>query len=124
MKLILRRNQSEKRGLFGGHKGMLFDLSARVELEPAEKQLVDKYKVEDLWLTTVDKGDDEDNISVSRLLNGYNITLQSVTGVMKAERQIKEGCVQFRALLTLMAQFGGDEVIDIDEEFVRRFTEG
>ena len=44
MKLYIRRNQEEKKGLFGGHKGMTFLLSCRVELSSEESSLIEKYK--------------------------------------------------------------------------------
>lgn len=46
-----KRDQAAKTGLFGGHKGMNFTLSCRVKLEPEEKELINRYKVEDYALT-------------------------------------------------------------------------
>jgi hypothetical protein len=44
MKLLIKRDQKAQAGMFGGHKGMSFVLSYRVELTPEEKALVEKYK--------------------------------------------------------------------------------
>ncbi|MEA3417111.1 MAG: hypothetical protein U9R02_13350, partial [Thermodesulfobacteriota bacterium] len=51
MKLTIRRDQSAKKGLFGGHKGMNFSLFCRVEISQEERELINKYKVQDHVLT-------------------------------------------------------------------------
>ncbi len=51
MKLIIKRDQKEQKGIFGGYKGMTFLLSSRVELTPDEQALIAKYKAEDHTLT-------------------------------------------------------------------------
>ena len=55
MKLIIRRDQAAKKGLFGAHKGMRFSLYCRVEISPEEQNLIDTYKVYDhvlMWEET------------------------------------------------------------------------
>jgi len=49
MKLIIRRNQADVKGLFGGHKGVRFSLYAQVQISDEEKALIN-YKVGDYIL--------------------------------------------------------------------------
>jgi hypothetical protein len=44
MKAHIKREQDEKKGLFGGSIGISFSLSCHLELTDAEKALVDKYR--------------------------------------------------------------------------------
>ena len=46
MKLIVKRDQADRKGVFGGHKGMNFLLAFRVELTSAEQELVTQYRTE------------------------------------------------------------------------------
>ena len=50
MKLIIRRNQADVKGLFGGHKGVRFSLYAQVQISDEEKALINRYKVGDYIL--------------------------------------------------------------------------
>ncbi len=45
MKLIVKRNQTDVKGLFGGHKGVRFSLHARANITDEERALIDRYKV-------------------------------------------------------------------------------
>ena len=51
MKLTIKRDQADVKGVFGGHKGMKFLLSYRVELTPEEQGLITRYKAEHHPLT-------------------------------------------------------------------------
>jgi hypothetical protein len=44
MKLIIKRNQKAQTGFLGGHKGMTFLPTIRVELTPEEQALVRRYR--------------------------------------------------------------------------------
>ena len=39
MKLTIRRDQAAKKGVFGGHKGMIFSLYCKVEISSEEQEL-------------------------------------------------------------------------------------
>jgi hypothetical protein len=50
MKLTIRRNQADVKGLFGGHKGVRFSLFGRVQVSTDENALIERYKVGDYAL--------------------------------------------------------------------------
>jgi len=114
MKLRIRRDQAAKKGLLGGHKGMRFSLSCRVEISPEEDELIRKYKVHEYPLTwrETDRGN-VPGLTVQDLTTGYNVELDDVGTLLSNEEVIKEACNDFKNLLTVMSTFGGEEVIEI-----------
>ncbi len=42
MKLIMKRDQRDEKGVFGGDKGVTYIHTCRVELDPMEQELVSK----------------------------------------------------------------------------------
>lgn len=114
MKLIIKRNQQANKGIFGGHKGMTFLLSYRVELSPEEEALVEKYKVEDYTLTytTSRDGIQLPKNTVRRLMQGVSEDVKDITILLNNEEVIKDACKNFKTLLEVMATFGGEEVIE------------
>lgn len=113
MKLIIRRNQAAKKGVFGGHKGMKFSLECRVELTDQERAIVDQYKVNDHVLTwRNNSGQEVPGLLISSLVRGTTQEVDDVTTLLSNEEVIKGACANFRALLEVMATFGGEEVIE------------
>lgn len=45
MKLVIRRNQADMKGFFGGHKGVKFSLFAKADITEEEQALIRKYMV-------------------------------------------------------------------------------
>jgi hypothetical protein len=114
MKLIIRRNQQAQKGVFGGHKGMSFILSCRIELTSEERSLVEKYKAENYPLTFVTRdGHQIPSITVSTLLGGISEEVRDISILLSNEETIKSACQNFKQLLTVMATFGGEEVVEI-----------
>ena len=118
MKLTIRRNQSQKTGLFGGNKGALFELYGKCSVGESERALIAKYKVENYELATyklVEQGEEaiERYITVNDLLNGQTITTKSIGTLLNLEEKMKDGCGNLKALLTVMATFGGEESFEI-----------
>jgi len=114
MKLVIKRDQQVQKGIFGGHKGMTFILSYRVELSPEEKALVEKYKVEDYTLTytTSRDGTQLPKDTVRGLMQGEREVVKDITILLNNEEIIKGACKNFKNLLEVMATFGGEEVIE------------
>lgn len=113
MKLIINRDQKVQTGVFGGHKGMSFILSCRIELSPEEKALVERYKVDQHPLTFVTRnGQQVPSITVNTLLGGITEEVKNIEILLSNEGTIKGACREFKALLTVMATFGGQEVVE------------
>jgi hypothetical protein len=114
MKLIIRRDQSAKKGLFGGHKGMNFSLFCRVEISPEEQELIDKYKVQEHVLTWHEhESRQTPGLTVQDLVQGKTTEIGDVATLLNNEEVIKGACEDFKNLLLVMASFGGEEVIEI-----------
>lgn len=113
MKLIIKRDQKAQTGLFGGHKGMSFLLSSRMELTQEERDLVAKYKLENHPLTyTTHNGTEIPKETVSILLQGTTAEVKDITVLLNNEEVIKDACKNFKLLLDIMSTFGGEEVIE------------
>ncbi len=114
MKLIIKRDQEAKTGLLGGHKGMTFVLSCRVEITPEEKALIAKYKAESqpLVYSTDREGKSIPKYFVFSLTTGITERTQDITTLLNNEEIIKKACADFKTLLEVMASFGGEEVIE------------
>ena len=114
MKLKIRRDQSAKKGFFGGHKGMNFSLFCRVEISPDEQDLINKYKVQEHVLTWREyEGRQIPGITVQDLVQGKTTEIGDVTTLLNNEEVIKSACQDVKTLLIVMASFGGEEVIEI-----------
>ncbi len=114
MKLIIKRDQAEKRGLFRGHKGMRFLLSFRIELTPEEKALVTKYRAEDTTLLSRTNKDGYPYpwYTVKNLMHGGSETADDVTILLNNEEELKKACQTFKTLLEVMDSFGGEETFE------------
>ena len=114
MRLIIKRDQKAQTGIFGGHKGMTFLLSCRVELKPEEQALVTKYKAEHhpLTFTTDRDGKKIPKDTISSLVQGNTEEVRDITVLLNNEEVVKKACEEFKTLLNVMATFGGEEVIE------------
>jgi len=118
MKLTIKRNQTDVKGLFGGHKGVHFSLYARANITSEERALIDQYKVSDYILASYErpiKGSPNlaFHLSVNDIINGRTTEIDDISTLLKLEEAIQEGCRNLKDLLTVMNTFGGEEVIEI-----------
>jgi hypothetical protein len=118
MKLTIRRNQADVKGVFGGHKGVSFSLFGQCAVTDAEKALIAKYKVGEYVLAkyTIDTGRNEPlpfTITVDGIIQGKSVETKDIETLLGVEEQMKSGCKNLTTLLTVMATFGGEEVIEI-----------
>jgi hypothetical protein len=113
LKLVIRRSQSEDRGLFGADKGMNFKLEAWAQLTDGEQALMTRYKgaAATTLAAVTDLNPKQPVVMVSpaTLVAGQVFQCKDVLTLVGAEAQIKNGCEQFRVLLDVMASFGGVE---------------
>lgn len=118
MKLIIKRNQADVKGFFGGHKGVNFSLNGRCEISADEKSLIEKYKLGDYTLASYQKqGKGGDvinlNITVNGILSGTSAETGDVKTLLELEESMRVGCANMKELLGVMASFGGEKVIEI-----------
>lgn len=114
MKLCVKREQEEKKGFFGGSKGVSFLLSCRVELDGEEKGLIEKYKQWDLPVYEYEsvKGMPV-SWSVRQITSGASVSCDGVGALLAGEEQIKEACNNLKVMLRVMSSFGGEDVYEI-----------
>jgi hypothetical protein len=113
MKLLVSRNQKEQKGVFGGHKGMSFSLSCRVQLTAEEQALIARYKAEEQPLTYRTVGTTQIvALKISDLVRGTYYEVRDVTELLNYEETIKGACGSFKTLLTVMNSFGGEETFE------------
>jgi len=114
MRLVIKRNQNEQKGILGGHKGMSFLLSCKVELTSAEQDLIAKYRADKqpLAYTTTKKGDDVPAVHIADLVRGISYELKDVVTLLSTEEDIKNACEAFKTILVVMESFGGEEIIE------------
>jgi hypothetical protein len=113
MKLIIKRDQKDHKGFFGGHKGMLFQLNCKVQLTPEEQELISKYRVEEYPLTYRNVGDTQvPGLKIGDLVRGIDYEIKDVASLLNNEETIKNACHEFKTLLVVMASFGGEDVLE------------
>ena len=110
MKLIMKRDQRDEKGVFGGDKGVTYILTCRVELDPGEQELVSKYKAFDQVL--IHKGSEKiSELTIANLINGVTEEFTDMATMIKNEEVIKKACQSFKNRLSTMANFG-EQVIE------------
>lgn len=117
MKLEIWRDQSDVKGMLGGHKGVSFKLVTRVQVSPAEAALIAKYKVGDDILVTYElPGQNRDvtfTISISQLMAGYTVNTRDIATMIELEENIRSRCANLKNWLHVMTTFGGYETVEI-----------
>jgi hypothetical protein len=109
MQLVIRRGQVDAKGVFGGHKGVNFNLFYRLVLSPEETAVVQRYKLDMHVLSRSGSGLPE---TVGDAMRGVNQTVQSVDVLLNNEKIAKTACDSFYKLLVVAQSFGGEEVVD------------
>ncbi|MEV7554692.1 hypothetical protein AB0N89_34175 [Amycolatopsis sp. NPDC089917] len=119
MQLIVKRNQADRRGVFGGHKGVDFSLFFKLVLSAGELNLVRRYKFEDQplgWWAF--QGTEVPITSVAEALEGKTMQWPSVVELLARENEIKRACRSLKLLIEVADSFGGEEVFDIEADVV------
>lgn len=110
MKLIMKRDQREEKGVFGGDKGVTYILTCRVELDPGEQELLSRYKAYDQSL--IHKGTEKiSELTIANLINGITEEFSDMGTMLRNEEEIKRACHSFKDRLSTMANFG-EQVIE------------
>lgn len=104
MKLHIKRSQDK--GFIGG---MNFFLEAKVELAPAEEELIKKYRAQKhILIMQADKY----VYTIDNLTSGMKEKCKDVTIMLENEEVIRSACKNFKTLLSVMESFGGEEIIE------------
>ncbi|HEX3624876.1 MAG TPA: hypothetical protein VH280_05545, partial [Verrucomicrobiae bacterium] len=113
MKLTIRRNQMDVKGLFGGHKGVRFSLYGKCDILEGERALIDKYKVGDYVLADYEVPLTTEKltmtVTVNGILNGQTVETGNINTLLDLEKSMKQGCQNLKNLLDVMKTFGGEE---------------
>lgn len=101
MKLSIKRNQTDVKGLFGGHKGVRFSLYARANITSEERALIDRYKVSDYILTSYElpiKGSSSlpFYLSVNDIINGRTTEIDDISTCLNSKQQFKKAAETLR----------------------------
>ena len=137
MKLKLRRLQ--KPALTGGIK---FSLLAVLDLSPAERDAINKYKLGETLLYASEQGrsalsnfrnseglggfalslgaayfakNTAQLITVGMLVNGKQITSKKINDLIVFEEEVCAACENLSRIMSVCKDFGGEEVIDIPD---------
>lgn len=113
MKLIINKNQADKKGFFGGNKGVNFSLQYKVQLTSEEQELIKKYKIENETLMTNEKGD---RTTIQDMINGRSLTTQNIELLQNNEDVAIEVCKTFKNYLNVLKSFGGDYILDFRDD--------
>ncbi len=112
MKLLIKREQES--GMLGG---ISFLLTARVELDSNEMDIIKKYKAQKMTLLTrTHPIFGTLNTKIEDLTGGIKFKCKDVSEILECENLVKETCRNFDTIVKVMANFGGEEVIDFNEE--------
>jgi hypothetical protein len=123
MRLIVSRSQQDIKGMLGGHKGVQFRLSCRLQLTQEEAEIVHRYSLATYTVTT--RGGMPRTIS--SFLQGESQVVSDVMTLVRNERIIKEACDNLPVLFDVCRSFGGDEVVeyprsDADRDLTRQLA--
>jgi len=119
MKLTIKRDQADMKGVFGGHKGVRFKLYAKVDINEEERALIERYRVRDHILASYERPIKrsseklEFHLSVNDIINGRTTEMESISTLLDLEDAIKDGCQNQKILLEVMNTFGGEQIIEI-----------
>ena len=117
VQLVVKRNQEDRVGVFGGHKGVDFSLSFQLILTPEELDLVHRYKFGYMPLGTwIYQGSEVPIATVYGAVTGLTIRWPSVVEMLSRERELKKACIVLKKLLEVASNFGGEDRFEITSE--------
>jgi|WetSurSiteA1Bulk_404760.scaffolds.fasta_scaffold42324_2 hypothetical protein len=112
MKLILRRNQIEQKGLFFGSK-IIYSLSIYVELTNEEAELAEKYKINNEILSSIKLTDGTIyDVTIGTLSRGVKFDSEDIACLLQYEQDIKNACAIFKIHINTRKNYCGDETIE------------
>jgi hypothetical protein len=118
MKLIIKRNQADAKGLFGNHRGVNFSLYGRCDVDSNEKVVIEKYKLGEHVLasykiTPNGRKPLDFRITVNGIIAGQAVETEDIHTLLELEEAMKKGCRNLKSLLGVMATFGGEQSFEI-----------
>ena len=113
MQLVFKRDQEQRKGLFGDNKGTRFRLNITVRMTDGEKSLTSQYKVWNYRLYIPSEQSSQAAVSVRDANGTAIITTNDALELLAIEESIRAACESFNAVLNVVASFGGETVIEI-----------
>jgi hypothetical protein len=113
MRLHIRRDQQEVKGMLGGSRRMSFTLRYKMELTEEESEVVRRYRLEYYPLTwrTI-QGTRTADDTIGNMVEGRSQTVTDVTTLLANEKIVKDACDALPALFNVVRTFGGREIVD------------
>lgn len=123
MKLTVQRGQTQQTDRRGRPKGVLFELSCQLVLEPHEAELVERYgqdvlvnRFGDIIIGShIPEGspDETQIVKLPDLTQGYRHATARLGHLIALETSIRAGCADLKAALRTRETYGGREEIEI-----------
>ena len=125
MKIAIKR--AKKTGMLGKAS---YTLTVRAELTDDEKDIVNKNSLADEILVWHDKTGVANSLAgaiintmrdtvltVESFHRGTTFTCKNVAELIGIEDEVRQASLNLRAFIEMARTFGGEEVIDVDDEF-------
>jgi hypothetical protein len=113
MKLFLKKNQEEVKGNIFRKSQILYSLSARVDLNDDEIELMNKYKLKSEILSTIQEDDEHThNLTMEMLIMGYNFKFEEIYRLLVIEQEIRKSCQVFKTYMEVRKNFYGEEIVE------------
>ena len=119
MKLTIRRNQRDVKGLLGGHKGVRFEISATAQLTSEERKLCEQYLPGSIslftWEYTARKGTPPmvRSVTVDSLVKGQSFECDSLDDIINLQKGLITGANNLNSYIEVASSFGGQIEITI-----------
>jgi hypothetical protein len=115
LKLVIRRTQEDKKGVFGGSKGITFSSTCTAAISPEDKAVLERARVMDyvVYERTLKSSDHIIKYTAKQLTDGIVITSGNVGELLAFEDAIKESASNLKTLIRIINTFGGEEVIEV-----------
>lgn len=122
MRLAVTRRQELQTDRKGRSEGAVFYFSCRLELQPDELDLVEKYGQSGYPVTFLQMDDirdynprnpEERGLTVARLSEGWSVESRFAGDLLRAEEAIRAGCRELKSVLEMMGTYGGEETVEI-----------
>lgn len=118
MRLVIKRDQVQQKGIFGGNKGVMFSLECHAQFTNQERALIERYQMGSAVLASYrfEWMDGEQELTVDYLINGFTHSMKNLAELIDLEKTIKDSCEKLHVHLKVAETFGGVSIIPIGDD--------